>query len=143
MEVLGFPNGVCTVEGHGPKLNVGGDARCVKCDAAAQRATRTHIPVVTVKDPGPEAFDAHGRLKPGYVGPKDEASTAVVPVHIPANSIPQAPTVTAGKPVNAVTLLVIREAIYRLPMPKSMAQYKRFLKIQQLIDQCVSEEQNG
>ena len=134
MEVLGFPNGVCTVEGHGPKLNVGGDPKCLKCEAAAQRATRTHIPVVTVQDPGADAFDAHGRLKPGHV---QQDGPAVQTVQV------SQPTVSNGKPVQVVGLLAIREAIYRLPMPKSIKQYKRFQKIQALIDEAVSEEENG
>lgn len=140
MEVLGFPNGVCD-KGHGPKLSVGAEARCLKCDAAAERALRTHIPVVTVQDPGADAFDDKGRLKPGYVtqeGPVVQNR----PVHQEAKQAAQAgigPAVANG----AERLQLIRAAIYGLPMPKSMAQYKRFLKIQQLIDQCISEEDNG
>ena len=134
MEVLGLPNGTCEKPGHGAKLSVNGEAQCVKCTAEAARATRTHIPVVTVEDPGEEAFASNGMLKPGHK-PSESAPVTVVPVGHP--------TVTAGKPVQVVGLLAIREAIYRLPMPKSIKQYKRFQKIQSLIDEAVSEEQNG
>lgn len=138
MEVLGFPNGVCKVEGHGPKLAVGSDARCLKCDAAAQRATRTYIPVVTVQDPGKDAFDAHGRLKPGYV--KHEGPV-VQDIEVERPGIGSSVVHTSR--VVCPTLTGISEAISHLPMPASLKQYKRLQKIKSLIDEAISEEENA
>lgn len=119
MEVLEFPNGICAK--HGPKLNVNGVAQCVRCVADAERALRPAGPTVTVEDPGHEAM------------------RAIVPDNKHQPTVPQSrnePTpVTKHK-----DLAAIREAIYRLPMPKSLKQYKRFQKIQQLIDQAVEDE---
>ena len=138
MEVLGFPNGVCTVEGHGPKLSVGGDAKCLKCEAEAQRALRTHIPVVTVQDPGKDAFDAHGRLKPGYV--KHEGLTVeTIPV-APAGAVP---AVIHASRVVCPTLTGISETISHLTMPASLKQYKRLQKIKSLIDEAIKEDENA
>lgn len=128
MEVLEFPNGIC--QKHGPKLNVNGIAQCVKCVADAERAQRAPRPVVAVDDPG---HDAMANIVPAKTAAGVEklstvplqagsAKYAVAPVSVPSN------------------LVAIREAIYRLSMPKSLKQYKRFQKIQQLIDQAVEEE---
>lgn len=126
MEVLEFPNGICAK--HGPKLNVNGISQCVKCVADAERASKAPAPVVNVEDPGHEAM---GSIKGA---PAANLTRAGEP-NKPAIGSSKAVIVPAG-------LTAIREAIYRLPMPKSLKQYKRFQKIQQLIDQAL-EDENG
>lgn len=126
MEVIEYPNGVCPK--HGPRLAVNGIPQCVKCVAEAERATRAPRPVVNVKDPGHEAMSGIG----GGASAKDLTRPGEAPVvHKGQQSI------SKGQPVG---LLAIREAIYSLPMPKSLKQYKRFQKIQQLIDQAVEDD---
>lgn len=127
MEVLEFPNGVCPK--HGPRLSVNNVPQCLRCNAEAERAAKGPGPVVNVEDPGHAAM---GSI-PGGASPVNLTRPGVVTPKV---------TVTEGIPVNKVSLLEIREAIYRLPMPKSLKQYKRFQKIQQLIEQAV-EDENG
>ena len=122
MEVMEYPNGVCAK--HGPRLTVNGIPQCVKCIADAERAQRPPRPVVTVEDPGHDAM--------AHIAPGGKPTTALV-----ANS--------GQQPVSKVQIVpsglnAIRQAIYNLPMPKSLKQYKRFQKIQQLIDQAVEDE---
>jgi hypothetical protein len=123
VEIIEYPNGVCPK--HGPKLSVNGQARCLKCEADADRATRPPRPVVTIEDPG---HDAMAKIVPG-----GKPTTSV-----PTTATPNAP----AKGVNPIPtrLEAIRDAIYQLPMPKSLKQYKRFLKIQELITQAVEED---
>jgi hypothetical protein len=122
MEVLEFPNGICPQ--HGAKLSVNGEARCLKCESKAENALKNQ-PVVTVEDPGHEAMM-------GFIAP--DASAAPV--------VKQSLTVVKTSPIVVLgSLQAIRDAIYKLPMPKSMKQFKRFQKIQQLIDQALSEEE--
>ena len=143
MEVLGMPNGVCAVGDrrgipHGPKMSVNGEPVCLKCKSDAERARRTTMLVNTAKDPG------HDGMK--RIVPDGEATIVEVKVGEPAQHVPVhlAPSVMQAPATNGnERLQIIRAAIHGLPMPKSMAQYKRFLKIQQLIDQCISEEENG
>jgi hypothetical protein len=122
MEVLEFPNGVC--QKHGPKLNVNGISQCVKCVADAERALRAPAPVVAVDDPGHDAM--------GHISPDSRVKAQ------PGTAVSQNTGKVVASNLNGLT--AIREAIYRLPMPKSLKQYKRFLKIQQLIDQAVEDE---
>lgn len=125
MEVLEFPNGVCPK--HGPRLSINGVPQCVKCNAEAERMEKGPGPVNKAEDPG------HAAMKAIVPDSKHAAQPGVV--ESPKNRL----AVGIGKPN---TLEEIREAIYRLPMPKSLKQYKRFQKIQQLIDQVV-EDENG
>lgn len=134
MEVLGLPNGTCDKEGHGAKLSVNGEPHCIKCQAEAQRATRTHIPVVTAADPGEDAFEPNGMLRPGHKA-ADAPAVTVVPVGQPA---PVAKAVIV--PTN---LESIKNAISRLPIPRTLTQYKRLKKIQALIDEAMSEDENA
>lgn len=135
MEVIGLPNGTCEKPNHGAKLSVNGEPRCIKCVAEAERARRTSIPVVTVEDPGKDAFGSNGMLRPGH----KEVSTPVI-TDIPIGTAQVHRIPAAGIPPISRQLGAIRDAIYGLPMPKSLTQYKRFQKIQVLIDQALEVE---
>lgn len=126
MEVLEFPNGIC--DRHGPKLSVNGIPCCVKCVAEAERAQRAPGPVVTVEDPGHDAME---RIVP-------DGKHAPRPGSVVSNG-----SVAQAAPSVAHQLGAICAAIYGLPMPKSLKQYKRFQKIQALIAQALQEEQEN
>jgi hypothetical protein len=112
-----YPLGVC--EFHGPKLSVNGDARCLKCESKAANALKSG-PVVTIEDPGHDAVMA-------LTGGKS------------VDSVPQPKQIVHSASKGEMSLSDIKDAIYKLPMPKSMKQFKRLQKIQQLIDEAVIE----
>lgn len=138
MEVLGLPNGTCDKAGHGAKLSVNGEAQCVKCVAEVERSKRTVIPVVTVNDPGEDAFAPNGMLRAGH-----KAEDKPVVINVPIAPGGPAPRVVHASQVVCPSLVGIRDAISHLPMPKNLKQYKRLQKIQSLINEALSEEENG
>lgn len=126
-----------------PKVAVNESQKCLRCDVEPGTSSL----VVTCDDPGDDKMKqvlaASGVVLPKVVPTNVDKGLGVpkevqaVPV---AQPLPVKQTVTNGKPVQTSQLFAIREAIYRLPMPKSIKQYKRFQKIQALIDEAVAEE---
>jgi hypothetical protein len=92
---------------------------------------------VTARDPGHNAMKEIVR---GIVPADNNPTITLMPVDGNQPLINYASTPVISKAIGNWTLQDIKSAIDRLPMPRSLKQYKRLQKIQQLIGEAMREE---